>query len=92
MELKFQVEKEDSKMELDGKKVDKWEIDSLAAAIKQVKMAEKMRPELYGKAIEQLKSEVEAITDLDSLKRRAKKVLESDEEVKVEEEDEEEES
>ncbi len=55
---------------------DSMEVDSLSRQIKDVKMAEKNKPELYAKAIAKLSDEYETVKDLASLKRVAKAKLE----------------
>lgn len=75
MNISIGSDDKEKEMSLDGKETCQYEVDGLASAIKQVKVAEKKRPELYAKAMEQLMEEAEAITDMASLRKKAKKVI-----------------
>ncbi len=70
---------------------DKYEVECIARAIKDVEMAKKDKPELYDKALQSLKSEAKAIMSIDDLKARREELMKEEEpEAKEESSDEEE--
>lgn len=55
------------------------EVECLVHAIKQVEMAKAKKPELYQKALSELKGEAKVISSIEDLRAKKKKMEEDDE-------------